>query len=87
MTDTWYVLEDGKRVHPEAVSYDEKICALIETSSGTCVRLRESGIPMTSGKAPGEEEKKEAKPSETLTLPKNTKDMKPEDKQKGYKTR
>jgi hypothetical protein len=72
--ETWYVLEDGKSVHPDEVAPNE--AGALVHKSGVAVAMK-GQVPHTRGVYPDQERAK--------TAP--TKDMKPEDQKRTYRTR
>lgn len=73
--ETWYVMDDNSVADPSAVAPDAK--GVLRHKDGRAVAYRPDGLgPRTRSVDPAEEAAK-AKP----------KDMKPEDKRGGYKTR
>jgi len=78
MQETWYVLEDGRAVDPKDVMRDS--AGVLKHKSGVAVAMRSPGVARSRGVNPDDERQK----TQAAGKPK---DLKPEDKTSGYKTR
>lgn len=90
MRETWYVLEDGSKVHPSEIVRDKKTGGLVH-KSGVAVAMK-GDVPHSYSVDPDEERaksKKKAPADPPIVDPEDgqAKDAQPEEQKRGYKTR
>jgi len=82
MRETWYVLEDGSAVDPNEVAPDAK--GVLRHGNGMAIAMR-GQVPSTRGVNPEEERSKAA--LRRNVVDDRSKEMKPEESKRSYKTR